>query len=278
MKRRLVLEFTKMHGAGNDFIIIDNRFYHFTDEELSELARQLCPRRFGVGADGLMALAVPQEDADYRMRFFNADGSLAPMCGNGARCLAKFARLSGLKKERMRFESDAGIFEVVVPEAADEQIQLVLPPPSRFIAEVPVSTDIQQALGPVHYLWVGTDHAVCFVESLEQFPVHQWGERIRHDPAFGEQGTNVMFVAVEGPDTLALRSYERGVEGETLACGTGAVAAATVARLLGLIQTNRVSVKMPGGVVWVGGLEASQEGLVLEGPVTYVFRGSLEIG
>ncbi len=275
--RRLIVEFAKMHGGGNDFIVIDNRFYAFTDEELSEIARRYCPRRVGIGADGLMALSPPERaDTDYRMRFFNADGSLAPMCGNGARCLARFARLAEIGGSRLRFESDAGIFDVEVPDPYEETVRLYLRPPEQFTAEVPVALDICEAVGPVHYIWTGTDHAVVFVKDVETFPVVQWGKRIRHDSAFAPSGTNVNFVQlIDNPGHIRIRTFERGVEGETLACGTGAVASALIAHLLGMDESDAFTVEMPGGTVTVRGVHDSG-GIVLEGPAAYVYRGTFE--
>ncbi|HEX7070377.1 MAG TPA: diaminopimelate epimerase, partial [Rhodothermales bacterium] len=130
MHRKLVLEFTKMNGAGNDFIVVDNRFYHFSDQELSDLARKLCPRRFAVGADGVLAFSHPREkEHDYRMIYYNADGSRGTMCGNGARCLARFAHDAGMVRDELRFESDAGVYRAIVDGGSDDSVRLFVQPP-----------------------------------------------------------------------------------------------------------------------------------------------------
>ncbi len=130
MQRKLILEFTKMNGAGNDFIVIDNRFYNFSDDELADLARRFCPRHVGIGADGVLAFARPTDAAHhYRMRYVNADGSIGTMCGNGACCLARYARHAGLLDETMRFESDAGVYRAFVPPEPEAPVRLFVPPP-----------------------------------------------------------------------------------------------------------------------------------------------------
>jgi diaminopimelate epimerase len=287
MRRKLVLEFTKMHGAGNDFIVVDNRFYHFSDGELSALARQWCPRRLGVGADGLLALAPPRKPAhQYRMRYFNADGSLGTMCGNGARCLARFARAAGLEAEEMTFETEAGVFRALVPALPDAPVRLFyVDPPRDWKPRVVLEEAEAGRIGPVHYLWTGTEHAIRFVEDVAGAPVAAWGPLVRRDPALAPAGANVNFVQVVRPGgdgeaaALRVRTYEKGVEAETLACGTGALASAVSARLLGHIGSEVVEVDMPGGLLRVGfDLEGETvSGLYLEGPVVFVFRGTLEV-
>ena len=279
MSRRLVVEFTKMNGAGNDFVVVDNRFYHFSDEELSELARNVCRRRFGIGADGIMAFAPPQnKEHHYRMRYVNADGSIGTMCGNGARCLARFARRAGILDEEMTFETDAGVFRALVPEDGAEPVRLYLSPPERFTPNMALTSDAARAAGNGHYIWTGTEHIVYFVPDVDAAPVGEWGPEIRNDPALPPPGANVDFVEI-APDRLKARTYEKGVEAETLACGTGAVASAVAARLLGHIQSDRVHVEMPGGTLIVGftlnGEEISD--LFLEGPADAVYRGTIEI-
>lgn len=279
MTRRLVVEFTKMNGAGNDFVVVDNRFYHFSDQELSELARNVCRRRFGIGADGIMAFAPPRDERHhYRMRYINADGSIGTMCGNGARCLARFARRAGILDEEMTFETDAGVFRARVPEDESEPVRLFLSPPTKFQPNVSLASAAAQAAGSGHYIWSGTEHVVFFVPDVETAPMGEWGPEIRNDPALPPPGANVDFVEVAA-DRLKARTYEKGVEAETYACGTGAVAAAVTARLLGHIEADRIDVEMPGGILTVGFKLAGEaiSDLFLEGPAEVVFRGTIEI-
>lgn len=287
MTRPLVVEFAKMHGAGNDFVVVDNRFFHFSDAELSTLARWWCPRRTGIGADGLLALAPPSEAGhDYRMRYVNADGSRARMCGNGARCLARFAREAGLGDgEVLTFASDAGVYRARVPASRSAPVRLYVPPPEDFVPRVELAGEQEEVLPSVHYVWTGTEHAVCFVDDVAQVPVEAWGRAIRRDAALAPAGANADFVQVvavgdgEGNGALRVRTYEKGVEAETQACGTGALAAAVVARLLGRIETGAIPVHMPGGTLRAG-LEVDAGAvteLYLEGPVAKVFRGTVDV-
>jgi diaminopimelate epimerase len=284
MPRKLVLEFTKMNGAGNDFIVIDNRFYHFSDEELIDLARRLCPRRTGIGADGLLAFSRASDAAHhYRMRYVNADGSLGTMCGNGARCLARFARQAGMLDEELRFDSDAGVYRAIVPDDENADVRLYVNPPEHWQPNKPLAnTSVQEG---VHYLWTGTEHAVCFVDRVDSTPVGEWGPLIRADAALKPNGANIEFVEVLDPGSsttaarLQVRTYEKGVEAETLACGTGAMASALVARFLGHIEADTVAVAMPGGVLKIGfRLEGEDvRDLYLEGPAESVYRGTVEV-
>ena len=284
MARRLILEFTKMNGAGNDFIVIDNRFYHFSDRELAGIARHYCRRRFGVGADGLLALSVPTDpDHDYRMRYLNSDGSIGTMCGNGARCLARFARQSGINRDDMVFESDAGLYRVHAPANPHDPVRLFVQPPKQFEPDKKLKSPIAAEVGPLHYIWTGVEHLVCFVPNVAQAPVAEWGPQLRRDEALGSAGANVNFVEIvenaEERAGIRVRTFEKGVEEETLACGTGAMAAAVVSRLLDQIRSTQVSVDMPGGTLGVGFrlVDDTVQDLYLEGPAESVYRGSLEL-
>ncbi len=284
MTRPLVVEFTKMHGAGNDFIVIDNRFFHFSDAALSAMAATWCPRRTGIGADGLLALAPPHDEAhDYRMRYVNADGSPARMCGNGARCLARFAYEAGFESDVLTFESDAGLYRAEVLAGSEGAVRLHVPPPRDFEADVALENSDEAVARPVHYVWTGTEHAVCLVEEVDDVAVETVGRALRRDPRWAPEGANANFVEVvqnEGgaPDTLRVRTFEKGVEAETRACGTGALAAAVVARLMGRVTGSVVSVTMPGGGLRVGltAADGAVSDLYLEGPAVKVFRGTID--
>jgi len=234
------LSFWKMSGSGNDFILVDNRRSAVPAAAGPALARRLCARGFGVGADGLILIERSRE-ADFAWRFYNADGSEAAMCGNGGRCAARFAFLRKIAPSRMRFLTGAGLIRA---EVHGDRVKLELPPPSGYRERVPVEV----ADRPVEagFILVGVPHAVLHAESLESVPVAEWGRPLRHHAAFGPAGTNVNFYRVEGPRALRVRTYERGVEGETHACGTGSVATALVAAAAGLVRSP-VTVTTSGG-------------------------------
>lgn len=274
MRRTLVVEFTKMNGAGNDFIVIDNRFYHFSDSELRDFARRWCPRQTGIGADGVLAMNV-SDSQDYRMRYINADGSLGTMCGNGARCLARFARMAGVDHEEHAFESDAGVYRALVP--LDGSVRLYVPGPERFREDVRLMETGSGARAC--YIWTGTEHAVVMTDDVAAYPVAEHGPSMRRHPALGDAGANIDFVEVSGPSTLTVRTFEKGVEAETLACGTGAIASALVALQTGAVRGSVIDVIMPGGTLHIGieGPPLSPRSLYLEGPADAVFRGTVEI-
>lgn len=279
ISRKFVLEFTKMSGAGNDFIVIDNRFYRFSAEELSAMAERFCQRRTGVGADGLLALQIPdREEVDYRMAYYNADGSLGTMCGNGARCLARFAWDAGIQQERLTFSSDAGVYraDILSPDA----IRLFVPPPQEYRPNVLLTSQHPFEQDSCHYLWTGTEHLVVFVDDVDSTEVGTIGPVLRRDASLGEVGANVNFVEVASEDgqKLKVRTFEKGVEAETLACGTGSIASSLITALSGRSSVNRFEVSMRGGDLAVGfeGAADAPENLYLEGPAEMIYRGNLE--
>ena len=282
--RGLIVPFTKMNGAGNDFIVIDNRFFHLTDEELSGLATRYCPRRTGIGADGVLAVNVPsEEDAHFRMRYFNADGSLGTMCGNGARCLARFAGLGGIDANPLVFDTDGGRYTADLLDDDLGSVRLHVPPPKAF-CEVELQDVCVE--GATFSIWAGTEHTVRFVEDVSVAPVNSEGPAIRSDAALAPAGANVNFVEVLDGDSahIRARTFEKGVEGETLACGTGAVASAVASRLAGRVNADDIAVEMPGGTLRVGfslpnGSYTAEEvqNLTLEGPADVVYMGTLEV-
>ncbi len=274
MTGTLVVEFTKMTGAGNDFIVIDNRFYQFSDDELSEVARTWCPRRTAVGADGVLALNA-SPGVDFRMRYFNADGSRGTMCGNGARCLVQFAALSGMDGSRLVFDSDAGSYSAHV--TGPDSVRLHVPAPRDFRLHVamPEASGFEQGT----YIWTGTEHVVVFVPTVTMLDISHAGPLMRHAPDLGDAGANVDFVEVEGPGTLRVRTWEKGVEAETLACGTGALASALVAMHAGYVSGPTVNVEMPGGTLRVhaAGDPLVPDELALEGEARVIYRGTLNL-
>ncbi len=265
-----------MNGAGNDFVVVDNRFYAFTPAEFTRLARTLCRRHEGIGADGLLALDAPADEAThhYRMHYHNADGSRGSMCGNGARCLARYARLAGIEGDPLVFDTDAGTYRAEVPEDVEADVTLHVPPPRGFRG-----LDGEDA----RFIWTGTEHAVVFCESVENAPVAEEGLRLRHSAQLAPAGANVNFVQVQasGPPRLRVRTFEKGVEAETRACGTGALASALVAVFEHRVDGFPVEVHMPGGTLTVGATrtgDAEVENLTLAGPAEVTFRGTVEWG
>lgn len=276
MSPSLVVEFTKMHGAGNDFLVLDNRWYRFSDDELSTFAATWCPRRYGVGADGLLALNPPNgEDVDYRMRYVNADGSWATMCGNGARCLARFALAADFDGSEVTFDTDAGQYRAESLADDPETVRLYVPQPSRLSLDIELQEPIDT---PVHFVHTGTEHLVLFVPDVEHASVSEVGRRLRADGTVQPTGANVNFVEVEDEDTLRVRTFEKGVEAETLSCGTGVLAAAAVSEATGQTSGGRVEVHTRGGVLAVGSpSNATASTRYLEGPVVTVYRGTLSL-
>ncbi len=263
--------FVKMSGTGNDFIIIDNRQAVIAREALPEFAAKVCRRKFSAGADGLI-LIENSDQADFKWQFFNADGSVAEMCGNGARCAARFAYMHGIASARMRFETLAGIIEAQV---ADTQVSVKMTDPVDVQMHREIIVDDSPLL--LHSVDTGVPHAVVFVNDIDTMDVCALGSQLRHHEAFFPAGTNVNFVQ-ELDGVFKVRTYERGVEDETLACGTGATASALVAAFLGH-TTSPVEIITSGGdrLVIVFELKDgdSAENVFLKGPAYVVYKGEL---
>ena len=245
------VRFFKMSGCGNDFILIDNRQNLIDDDRASDFVQKVCQRRIALGADGVIFLRNSHDirpggapgRADFSMGFFNADGGEVEMCGNGARCLARFAYLNGVCPQRMTFETKAGLIEA---EVTGSQVKLkmdyrLIPSP-----QFPLMVNGEQR--QVFFLKAGVPHAVYLVEDVEQADVIEAGRATRYHEYFQPQGTNANFVQVTGPQEIAVRTYERGVEDETLACGTGCIASSIVCASLGRV-VSPVSVVTRSGCV-----------------------------
>ncbi|MBC7131208.1 diaminopimelate epimerase [Candidatus Bathyarchaeota archaeon] len=274
------MKFWKMHGLGNDYIVIDN-----TDDKLnvnpSVLAKELCRRRFSVGADGLI-LACKSSKADVKMRIFNADGSEAEMCGNGIRCLAKFCYEKNIvKKSTFNVETLAGIKTVwlsINENNEVEQVRVNMGKPSFNRRDIPMLGDgdfinewlnVNNEVYQTTCLSIGNPHCVIFVDDVSSITIEKIGPKLEKHEIF-PKGTNVEFVQVINPNEIKVRVWERGV-GETLACGTGACASAIASHILG--KTNKkVKVKLLGGT-----LEILYDGaeVFMEGSATKVFVGEL---
>jgi len=274
------LEFTKMHGLGNDFVLIDCRDKAVGDQlsAISGLSKRLCHRRFGVGADQVLLL-YPSEIADFKMKIFNADGSEVEMCGNGIRCLVKYIWDRGMsKKDELSVETAAGIIR---PEKAGEMVRVDMGEPVLEGRLVPVKIDgmvkdfpllIDGKEFKITCVSMGNPHAVIFVGEVGSFDVGRYGPAIETNDLFPKR-TNVEFIQVLGPDRLKMRVWERGA-GETMACGTGASAAA-VAASLNRFTGKKVTVSLLGGdleIEWSG-----NNHVYMTGPAEEVFEGRMEI-
>jgi len=269
-----------MHGAGNDFVLVDDWACAFDPGDAPRVAA-LCDRRTGIGADGLILLRPPRPavpGAHVRMVFRNSDGSPAAMCGNGGRCLARFAFESGRAPASMLLDTDAGpLAAEVLPDAS---VRLQLPPPAG--ERLALSATILDRPATLHAIDTGVPHALFFLPpsatpaDLAAFPLVPFGRAVRHHPLFAPAGTNVD-VALVDPASAAirLRTYERGVEDETGACGTGAVAAATLARRLGLLDAPSVTVLPASATPLLVSFPPDSPSPRLTGPAVVAFRGTV---
>lgn len=219
------IPFYKMSGSGNDFIIIDNRASIVAVEDLPRFVAKVCRRGMSAGADGLI-LVETSDQVDFKWRFFNSDGSAAEMCGNGARCAARFAFLTGIAGDRMAFETQAGIISASV---RGDQVRIRMSDPREIVQNDAVL--VADYPLPISRINTGVPHVVMEVKDLAQANVKAVGREIRFHPQFAPAGTNVNFIARLDDNVWGIRTYERGVEDETLACGTGNVAAALVLSL-----------------------------------------------
>ena len=274
------LKFTKMAGAGNDFVVFDNRDGQ-APEERTAFVRRVCARRLGVGADG--ALFVERSDtADFKMRYYNADGGEAEMCGNGGRCISRYAYLYGIAGEKMVFETIAGRYRA---EIVGEHVRLEMIPPKDVRLQFEINVDGKELT--VNFIHTGVPHVVLFANRIDDIDVRELGRKIREHEKFAPAGTNANFVQVVDPGRIKIRTYERGVEDETLACGTGTVAASLAGALLNRLRSPVEAVTKSGLILTVhfdlqgSALKGSSpEGqqfteVFLEGNAEVIFEGTL---
>jgi diaminopimelate epimerase len=264
------IEFYKMTGGGNDFILIDNREEKIDVAALRTSIPRICRRKLSVGADGLIVLEN-SDKAHFRWHFFNADGSKAEMCGNGGRCAARLAHILGMAPPELTFETVVGIIHAQVKGAV---VKLTLPPPTDV--RLGIALLIGEEEISVDFINTGVPHTVILTPDLTEVDVVGLGRQIRQHQAFQPAGTNVDFVRVE-KSTVEIRTYERGVEDETLACGTGAVAAAVIAGLRGLVTSPTTVIprsREPLTIYYQG--EREMKEVSLEGEVRMIYRGWLE--
>lgn len=267
-----MLRFTKMNGAGNDFVMIDNRAgqVQLSPQQIAKI----CDRHRGVGADGILLIEPAGNNADFRMRYYNSDGGEAEMCGNGARCFARFAEKIAGASKNLSFETPAG---VIAARLHGELVTLNMSEPTDL------QLNVMLALGDetkkIHFINTGVPHVVVPVANIEKVDVPREGAAIRRHKRFTPKGTNVNFLKRRGENKIAIRTYERGVENETLACGTGVVASALI---FGVTEKTGG----PIGVLVRGGSELSVDfrrddehftDVTLTGPAEFVFEGTIEL-
>jgi diaminopimelate epimerase len=259
------IEFYKYHGCGNDFVIVDNRDGRYPEFSAGQV-KKICTRRFGVGADGLMVMKQ-HESLDFEMLYYNADGKPGTMCGNGGRCMIKFARQRGIKKETYHFTAVDGLHEATIDDKGWINLKM---------------NDVMgiRNAGSHYILDTGSPHYVQPVNDIMGVDVYNKGRHIRYNREFEEKGINVNFVETIDDNTIYVRTYERGVEDETLSCGTGVTAAALVSAH-NERGFNAINIKTPGGrlrVEFDRTGEDSFENIWLCGPAEFVFSGAIEVG
>ncbi|MCK5528627.1 MAG: diaminopimelate epimerase [Kiritimatiellae bacterium] len=264
------IPFWKMHGASNDFILVDDRAGQFPAADRDWLAG-IAARRTGIGCEGII-LIQPSDKADFRMRFYNPDGGEVEMCGNGARCVARLANDIGVAAQTMTIDTVAGILQA---EAMGDSVRLGMTKPFDLLLEKDLTGDT-----PITYssLNTGVPHVVVVVEDIDECDVMALGNMLRYHQEFAPAGTNVNFLKKTGPNSIRVRTYERGVEAETLACGTGMVAASLIAAKLGLVEAPVDVTPASGDVLTVDFKIVGDEfeDVTLLGPAVHVFEGTLK--
>ena len=270
------MKFWKMNGAGNDFIILNNLEEHLSPDRLPQIARTLCERHLSLGADGLMVVDAPRKGGDYQMLFFNSDGSVGEMCGNGARCICRYGYESGLAGEEQTVETTAG---TVTGQRINRRLYRVrLNDPTTVRLDSPVEVDgVRYACAYVELGNPGLPHAVVPYAGLreaDEQELRDLGRKIRRYPAF-PKGANVNFFEITGEDRIFERTFERGVEDFTYACGTGTGAVVAVLTLQGKVSGHGVQVDMTGGTLVIDAERVNSQitNLYLTGPTNVVAQG-----
>ncbi|GAB1858463.1 diaminopimelate epimerase [Flavobacteriaceae bacterium MHTCC 0001] len=254
-------KFYKYQGTGNDFVMIDNRQQSF-DKNNTKLVAQLCDRRFGIGADGLILLEN-HESYDFKMVYYNADGNESTMCGNGGRCLVAFAKQLGIITDKTIFEAIDGIHHASIE---NEMVRL-------HMQDVPTVLHNNEYV----FLNTGSPHHVQFENAIDDFDIKTKGANIRYGELYGAAGSNINFVKKIDPVTFRLRTYERGVEDETLSCGTGATATAIAMHYIGETESKHITINVEGGKLEVSFdvNDGSYTNVWLKGLAKYVFEGNI---
>lgn len=258
------IEFYKYQGTGNDFVMIDNRLGAFPKED-TKLVAHLCNRRFGIGGDGLILLENDPE-SDFRMVYYNSDGSQSTMCGNGGRCLVAFAKKLSVIESTTTFNAVDGLHHATVNDDGIVSLQMI------DVSKIKIESDYT-------FLDTGSPHHVQLVDNLENYNVKENGAAIRYGELYGKPGSNVNFVRKIDETTFSLRTYERGVEDETLACGTGATAVAIAMNATAETAATSIDINVQGGklVVSFDKKENHYTNVFLKGPAEFVFQGTIEV-
>ncbi len=258
------VEFYKFQGTGNDFVMIDNRSNFFPKDNV-DLIERLCNRRFGIGADGLILLEN-DADTDFRMVYYNSDGNQGSMCGNGGRCIVAFAKKIGVIDDKTTFIAFDGLHHASITE--DDVVSLQM----KSVDTVSVTNDYV-------FMDTGSPHHVQLVDDLEHYKVKNKGSEIRYGDLYGTAGSNVNFVKQISQDSFAIRTYERGVEDETLSCGTGATAVAIAMNCINKTSSNKVQIQVQGGqleVSFVATNDGKYQNVYLIGLAQFVFQGLVQ--
>ena len=265
------ITFWKMNGSGNDFVIIDNRNEDIKEEQMSSFSKLVCRRRISVGADGVIFI-TRSETCDFAWRFFNSDGSEAEMCGNGSRCAARFAYLNKIAPRKMKFETTIG---PVAAEVLGRRVKVMLTDPKDLKKDIQMEKLLDWE--SIDFINTGVPHVVIRVKDLEDVPVREVGRKIRFHSIFSPEGTNVNFMRKVGENLIEVRTYERGVEDETLACGTGSIASALISSLRDG-NHSPVDVRTKGGEVLRVYFRREKDrffDIWLEGDTNIVYKGTL---
>jgi diaminopimelate epimerase len=260
---KMKIEFYKYHGTGNDFVMIDNRNNDF--QKSKNVIEQLCDRRFGIGADGLILLEN-DTDTDFRMVYYNSDGNQSSMCGNGGRCLVAFAKKLQLIENTTTFIATDGLHHATIDENHLVSLQM---------------KDVATIKFTENYIFLdsGSPHHITMVDDLKALKIKDLGAKIRYSELYGAEGSNVNFVHQIAENEFAIRTYERGVEDETLSCGTGATAVAIAMNANKKTNANSITIQVEGGTLEVSFIEnnGKYNSVFLKGPATFVFKGTIEI-
>ena len=258
------IQFYKYQGTGNDFVIVDNRQQIFPKSNI-KLIESICDRRFGVGADGLLLLENDTA-TDFRMVYYNSDGNESSMCGNGGRCIVAFAKMLQLINDKTLFIATDGLHHATILEDGNVSLQM------KDVDEVKTEKDYV-------FLNTGSPHHVLLVDDLENLDVKTNGSKIRYSDLYGQAGSNVNFVKQVSENHFALRTYERGVEDETLSCGTGATAVAIAMNAIGKTDSEVIHLDVQGGKLKVSFQKQNNifKDVFLEGPATFVYEGNIKL-
>ena len=272
------MEFTKMQGAGNDFIIINNMKLNIPVEKLPSIAERVCKRKISLGADGFMVVDYPEGEADFKMRFYNSDGSIGEMCGNGARCISRYAYINNIARKKMKFETGAGIVYSEVLEK--RQVKVQLNNPEVIILNNDIEIDgVKYECSYIELGKPGLPHAIVKYPNLkntDEREIFETGRKIRYYKGF-KKGANVNFYDVIDHNTALVKTYERGVEDLTLACGTGAASVAASLMLKGYLKGSKITIIANGGELIIEAEKVNDniEKLYLIGDTKIVAEGKI---